>query len=86
MPSAGYIIVLLLCAIAILLWLYSRKQNYYEDPVKARGRYIILNKFTGHICYEGRTFRTRRGAIRAARPLGSGLFGISEWLEVRKVV
>lgn len=79
-----YLWFVILAVILLLVIRFSRPLNYYDEPVRSRGRYIILNTMMGNPALSGQTFRTQWGAARAYRKLGNP-FGI-DMFEIRKLV
>lgn len=77
--------ILLLALLVGVIWRFSQPSTYYtEGPVRSRGKYIVLNKITGNLCYDGRLFRSYKAANKVLNNL-SDILG-NEWFEVRKVV
>ena len=78
----GVLIALLILAVGFM-FVFSRPTTIDDD--NARGRYIVYNRFFDRPAFSGRTFLTKRGAIRAARKLPRLLIAPGMY-EVRKVL
>ncbi len=78
------LIALIILAVAFM-FVFSRPSTI--DDANAKGRYFVFNNLTGYPCFGGRTFLTRRGAIRAFRKLRVyPLLAFPNMYEIRKVL
>lgn len=80
----AFLFVLIVAAI-FFMYVFSRPSTIEDE--NAKGRYVIMNTLMGYPCYEGRTFLTKRGALRAYRKLHvHPLLAFPGMYEIRKVL
>lgn len=80
-----FLILLIILAVAFL-GVFSRPSTIEDD--NAKGRYIVYNRVFDNTCFNGRTFLTKRGAIKASRKLLRimDFQGVNAMYGIRKVV
>lgn len=77
----------LITAIAMLVYFASRPITYFDDPVKARGRYVVFNRMMGNVCFDGRTFRSPKAAQKLfERTIKKDGLNFPEMFEIRQVL
>lgn len=58
---------------------FGRPRTVWDNPNRKIEGYVVFNDLMQTVCYQGRIFRTKRGALRAHKKLVNGALAFGSY-------